>query len=262
MGYQAITLEIDGAIARITLNRPDSANAMNMQMMEELLDVSIALDENSNVRAVVITGNGRLFCAGGDLASFAEAGDGLATFLKKATTILHGAVTRFVRMKKPVITVVNGPAAGAGFSLAIMGDYTLAAKSAKFTMAYTSAGLSPDGSSSYFLPRLVGEKRARELMLTNRTLSADEALEWGLINQVAADDDLANAADKIADKLASGPTQAFGTVKELLVSSSTSSLETQMEHESRGIAGSANTADGLEGIDAFLNKRKPEFTGK
>lgn len=261
MAYQAISLDIDGAIARITLNRPDSANAMDMQMMKELLDVAISLDEDNSIRAVAITGNGRFFCAGGDLASFAKVGDGLPAFLKKATNVLHGAITRFARMRKPVVTVINGPAAGAGFSLAIMSDYTLAAESVKFTMAYTGAGLTPDGSGSYYLPRLVGEKRARELMMTNRTLSAAEALEWGMINEVASDENLGAAADKILTRLAAGPTQAFGTVKELLMSSATSSLETQLEHESRGISGSAHTADGLEGIDAFVNKRKAEFTG-
>jgi 2-(1,2-epoxy-1,2-dihydrophenyl)acetyl-CoA isomerase len=235
---------------------------MNMQMMEELLDVSIVCDEDDSIRAVTITGTGRMFCAGGDLASFAKQGDKLPGFLKKATTVLHGAITRFARMKKPVITIINGSAAGAGFSLAIMGDYTIAADSAKFTMAYTAAGLSPDGSSSYFLPRLVGEKRAREIMMTNRTLTADEALNWGMINQISTNDDLTADANIMINKLASGPTLAYGTIKELLVNSATSSLETQMEHESRGIAASAGTVDGKEGIDAFLNKRRAEFGGK
>jgi len=262
MVYQTLIFDIDNSIARIILNRPEAANSMNMQMMEELLDVSIVCDEDDSIRAVTITGTGRMFCAGGDLASFAKQGDKLPGFLKKATTVLHGAITRFARMKKPVITIINGSAAGAGFSLAIMGDYTIAADSAKFTMAYTAAGLSPDGSSSYFLPRLVGEKRAREIMMTNRTLTADEALNWGMINQISTNDDLTADANIMINKLASGPTLAYGTIKELLVNSATSSLETQMEHESRGIAASAGTVDGKEGIDAFLNKRRAEFGGK
>jgi 2-(1,2-epoxy-1,2-dihydrophenyl)acetyl-CoA isomerase len=262
MVYQTLIFDIDNSIARIVLNRPEAANSMNMQMMEELLDVSIVCDEDDSIRAVTITGTGRMFCAGGDLASFAKQGDKLPGFLKKATTVLHGAITRFARMKKPVITIINGSAAGAGFSLAIMGDYTIAADSAKFTMAYTAAGLSPDGSSSYFLPRLVGEKRAREIMMTNRTLTADEALNWGMINQISTNDDLTADANIMINKLASGPTLAYGTIKELLVNSATSSLETQMEHESRGIAASAGTVDGKEGIDAFLNKRRAEFGGK
>ena len=262
MVYQTLIFDIDNSIARIILNRPEAANSMNMQMMEELLDVSIVCDEDDSIRAVTITGTGRMFCAGGDLASFAKQGDKLPGFLKKATTVLHGAITRFARMKKPVITIINGSAAGAGFSLAIMGDYTIAADSAKFTMAYTAAGLSPDVSSSYFFPRLVGENRARGIMMTNRTLTADEALNWGMINQISTNDDLTADANIMINKLASGPTLAYGTIKELLVNSATSSLETQMEHESRGIAASAGTVDGKEGIDAFLNKRRAEFGGK
>ena len=262
MNYDTIKLDISDSIARITLDRPDNANALNAQMMRDLLDVSIRLDEDDSVRAVSITGNGRFFCAGGDLHSFAEAGDQLSPFLKRVVVELHAAISRFARMQKPVITVINGPAAGAGLSLAIMGDYTISAESAQYTLAYTAAGLSPDGSSTYFLPRLVGEKRARELMLTNRTLSATEALDWGLVNQVVADSELQTEADKFLAKMAKGPTKAYGKVKELLVASSTNSLETQMDIEGYGIASSAKTADGKEGVDAFLNKRKPEFTGQ
>lgn len=262
MAYQAISLHIDGPIARITLNRPTSANAMNIEMMKELLHVAIALDENTSIRAVAITGKGDFFCAGGDLASFAKADHDLPAFLKQATTVLHAAITRFAHMKKPVVTIINGPAAGAGFSLAIMSDYTIASESVKFSMAYTGAGLTPDGSSSYYLPRLIGEKRARELMMTNRTLSAAEALDWGMINEVVSDNNLNQAAETVLSQFAKGPTQAYGTIKELLLNSGTSGLETQMEHESRAISGSAHTADGLEGINAFLNKRKPEFIGK
>ena len=132
-------------------------------------------------------------------------------------------------MGKPLVVAVNGAAAGAGFSLALVGDYRLAAASASFTMAYTAAGLSPDGGASYFLPRLVGDARARELMLTNRRLSAEEALEWGLVNAVVPDEELAEAAESLARRLAQGPTAAYASVKNLLASSSHVSLETQLE---------------------------------
>jgi 2-(1,2-epoxy-1,2-dihydrophenyl)acetyl-CoA isomerase len=165
-------------------------------------------------------------------------------------------------MDAPVIMAINGSAAGAGFSLAIAGDFAIAAQSARFTMAYTAAGLSPDGSSSYFLPRRVGIMRARELMMTNRRLSAEQALDWGLVNQVEADEALMVSAMQLAGTLAKGPTKAFGQVKKLLNSSYDSGLETQMQYEADSIAAMASTADGAEGVSAFLEKRKAVFSGR
>jgi len=161
-----------------------------------------------------------------------------------------------------LIVAVNGVAAGAGLSMVALGDYSLAVKAAKFTMAYTGAGLAPDGGSTYLLPRLIGDRRAREMMLTNRVLSADEALAWGLLNEVVEAEELMDKAEKTAHKLATGPTQAYGAVKALLLSSAHNSLETQMELESRAISALSAGEDGQEGINAFLEKRKPEFKGK
>ena len=157
---------------------------------------------------------------------------------------------------------VNGVAAGAGLSIAISGDLVLAARSAMFTSAYTAAGLSPDGSSTYFMPRLIGLRRSQELMLTNRRLNADEAVEWGLINRVVADDDLMAEAEALARNLASGATGAYGAVKKMLTETFTNPLETQMEIEARFIAERATSPDGREGIDAFVNKRTPDFKGE
>jgi 2-(1,2-epoxy-1,2-dihydrophenyl)acetyl-CoA isomerase len=158
-----------------------------------------------------------------------------------------------------LITAVNGVAAGAGFSLAVTGDLVLAAESATFTMAYTAAGLSPDGSSSYYLPRLIGVRRTQELMLTNRRLSADEALQWGLLTEVVDDAELAARVDAVAQRIASGARQSASAVKKLVLMSFTNGLEEQMETEGRLIAECADSADGNEGIDAFLQKRRPEF---
>src|ERR1043165_6156318 len=180
MAYSTIQFDIKDNIARLTLNRPDSANALNLEMSKDLMHAALECSENSAIRAVIITGNGRMFCAGGDLKSFAAQGDKLAYHLKEVTTYLHAAVSRFTRMDAPVIAAVNGTAAGAGMSLACSCDLVLAAESAKFTMAYTRAGLTPDGSSTYFLPRIVGLKRALELTLTNRVLPAQEAEQWGI----------------------------------------------------------------------------------
>jgi 2-(1,2-epoxy-1,2-dihydrophenyl)acetyl-CoA isomerase len=182
--------------------------------------------------------------------------------LKELTTYLHAATSRFTRMNAPLVVAVNGTAAGAGFSLAASGDMVLIAESAKLTMAYTAAGLSPDGSSSFFLPRLIGLRRTQELMLTNRRLSAAEALEWGLVNQVVPDADLPRVASELAGQLARGATRAYGVVKSLLATAFQESLETQMELEARGIAAMAGSADGREGIAAFVAKRAAVFSGR
>ncbi len=258
MNYETLSLTRDGGIARITLNRV----AMNMVVMQELLSAALICDEDPEVRAVIICSSNKLFSAGGDLAWFAQSGDNISARLKEATVYLHGAISRFTHMNKPVITAVNGVAAGAGMSLAIMSDFVIASESASFTAAYTAAGLSPDASSTYFLPRLIGERRAKELMITNRKLSAPEALDWGLINQVVPDGEELAAAETLAKTLAKGPTQAFSSVKHLINRSSTESLETQMSLEAEMIGANAAGIDGQEGINAFLTKRKPVFKGQ
>ena len=262
MEYETLILEVDDSIATITLNRPDSANALDLTMARELVDVSIRCDESSDIRAVVIRGSGKLFCAGGDLSVFAKAGDEAASVIKLMAGDFHMALSRFNRMDAPVIAAVNGTAGGAGFSMAVATDLAIAVDSAKFVMAYTNAGLSPDGSSSYFLPRRIGDRRARELMLTNRVLSAEEALDWGIVNQVVSENEFDEAVNKLAKNLANGPTRAFGQVKTLLNASFDNGMETQMEYESRGIADMVRTEDGQEGIDAFLHQRAPKFKGR
>ena len=261
MDYETLIFEQDGNVATITLNRPDSANALDLTMARELVDVSIRCDESDSIRCVVIRGAGKLFCAGGDLSVFADAGDNAAAVIKLMAGDFHMAISRFNRMNAPVIAAVNGTAGGAGFSLAVATDLAIAVDSARFVMAYTNAGLSPDGSSSYFLPRRIGDRRARELMLTNRVLSAQEALDWGVVNKVVSAEAFDDAVAEMANSIASGPTVAFGQVKTLLNASFDNGMETQMEYESRGIADMVRTNDGQEGIAAFLAKRKPEFKG-
>ena len=259
--FETLIFDVADGVATIKLNRPDSANAMNGQMMKDLNQVSIICDENPDIRAVLLCSSGRIFCAGGDLSTFVEAGDQVSARLKEWAGYLHAGISRLSRMNAPLIAAVNGTAAGAGFSLAAAADLVIAGNSAKFVMAYTAAGLSPDGSSTYFLPRRIGDRRAREMMLTNRVLSAGEALDWGLINQVVDDEQVIEKAKKLAQQLAAGPTQAYGAVKTLLDASSHNGLETQMELEARSIAELSRGSDGQEGMQAFLNKRKPVFTG-
>lgn len=262
MPYSTLQFDVNANIARITLNRPDAANALNLDMSKELMQVALECSETPSIRAVIITGNGRMFCAGGDLKSFAAQGEKLAYHLKEVTTYLHAAVSRFTRMDAPVIGAVNGTAAGAGMSLACSCDLVLAAESAKFTMAYTRAGLTPDGSSTYFLPRIVGLKRALELTMTNRLLTAQEAEQWGIVTKVVPDADLQVEVNALAAQLAAAATGALGATKRLLHNAWNDSLETQMELEAQAIALRAHTADGVEGIGAFLEKRAPKFTGR
>jgi len=255
--YETITLEQSGPIARITLNRPDAANGMNHIMTRELADAAKRCDTDAT-KVVVLTGTGRFFCAGGDLKSFANAPN-RGQHIKGVADDLHRAISIFARMNAVLITAVNGTAAGAGFSIAVTGDIVLAAESATFTMAYTRVGLSPDGSSSYFLPRLIGITKTKELMLTNRTLSAQEASQWGLVTEVLPDDRVASRADELATQMGSTASGSNGAVKALMLSTFSSGLEEQMEFESRVIADRAESADGREGVDAFMAKRKPEF---
>lgn len=262
MTEEKVLFDVADGVGAVTFDRPDDANAMDLEVMLRLMHISIECDEDPSIRAVLITGNGSFFSAGGDLQAFSDAGDNAGALIKEMTAYFHAAVSRFSRMDAPVIAAVNGMAAGAGFSLVAACDLAIAAESARFTSAYTAASLSPDGSSTYFVPRLVGLRRAMELMLTNRRLNAAEALDWGLINRVVPDEDLAAESMELARQLAHGATLAYGTVKSLLHNSFADTLETQMELEARGIAALTHTHDGQEGVAAFREKRAPKFEGR
>lgn len=261
MDATTLDIERDGGIVTIRLNRPDAKNALDRTMAHDLMIAAIACDEDPGVRAVVLTGAGEMFCPGGDIKFFAAEGTRIGRTLKEMTGTFHAALSRFARMNAPLIVAVNGVAAGAGMSLALAGDLVYAARAAQFTMAYTKVGLSPDGGSTYFLPRLVGLRRAQELALTNRTLSAEEALDWGLVTRVVDDAALAEAARATAERLAAGSLAAHGSVKRLLADSFAHSMETQMELESREVAARAQEPDGQEGLRAFAEKRAPKFEG-
>lgn len=261
MNYETIIFEIKAQTAYITFNRPEVFNGLNLTLGKELMHATILCDESPDIRAVVLTGAGKAFSAGGDLKFFAGVGNQLSSVLKEMTVYCHAAASRLTRMNKPVITAVNGAAAGMGMSFAIAGDIIYAAESASFTAAYTAAGLSPDGGMTYLLPRMIGLSRARELIMTNRRLKASEALDWGLINKVIPDNDLLKEVELLAESFANGPTRSFGMAKRLLNESFSTSLETQMEQEARGIAEMTKTEDGIEGVSAFLGKRRPIFSG-
>jgi 2-(1,2-epoxy-1,2-dihydrophenyl)acetyl-CoA isomerase len=255
-----VLFEREGAVAKLTLNRPSAANAIDLALARELMMAAIACDEDDSVRCVLLTGTGRFFCSGGDVRSFAAAGASIAALLKEMTAYFHMAIARLARMNKPMVTAINGIAAGAGFSLALLGDLVLGARTAQFTAAYTALGVSSDGGLSWLLPRLVGLRSAQELIITNKTLSAEEAKTLGLITRVVETESIGAEAARLAQELASGPTAAYGKVRQLLLRSSESSLESHLEEESRGLADTGRSAHGREGIAAFVSKRKPDFS--
>lgn len=252
-----IRFDVAEGIARITLDRPDVGNAVDVDLARDLLDVTMAVSEDPTVRVVLLTGAGKNFCVGGDLRAFGGRDD-LGLHLKEVTTYLHAAVSRLARLDAPVVASVQGSAAGAGMSLACGADLVLAGVSARFVLAYSRVGLSPDGGGSWYLPRLVGLQRALDLALTNRVLGAVEAVEWGLVTRAVPDDDLAVEAESLVRSLAAGSRGALADAKRLLRESLGNQLEAQLEFETLALSRNANR-DGPEGIGAFLGKRAPRF---
>jgi 2-(1,2-epoxy-1,2-dihydrophenyl)acetyl-CoA isomerase len=262
MTYKTLIFSIEDGVARITINRPPQMNAIDVLTAKELLLAARQCSTDSTVRCVVLTGAGdRAFCAGGDVAGFASDPSRVDGLIEEMTAHLHEAISVFARMQAPVVAQVNGTVAGAGLGLMSAADLAVASQKAKFTSAYTKIGLTPDGSTTWFLPRLIGHRRTKELYLLNRVLSADEAMVWGLVNRVVAPEDLAATVDEIAQQLARGPTLAFASVKRLLLSSDGSDLEQQMKHESASIVQMSRSRDGLAGVKAFKDKVKPSFVG-
>ncbi len=262
MSWDGLRLDIRDGVGHITLARPNRGNAIDLELARALMEAARRCEDDPAVRAVLITGDGPRFCVGGDLRSFTEQGDELPSHLLEMTGYLHAAVSHLARMDAPVVVGVHGAAAGAGLSLVAMADAAVADPDTRFRVGYTAIGLTPDGSSTYFLPRVVGLRRARRLMFMNEALSAEEALEWGLITEVVDDgEDVVARARQVAEYLAAGPTQAFGAVKRLLLATWSSELEAQLERESEAIAAAAGTADAAEGMLAFFEKRDPEFGG-
>ncbi len=256
-----LLVHIEGPIARLTLNRPDAGNAIDQGMADALLDAAIRCDSDPAIRCVVLTGAGRLFCAGGDVGSFAGATASAPAYLSKLAGTLHMAQARFMRMAKPLLVLVNGPAAGAGMSLAISGDVVIAAQSAHFTAAYGGVGLTPDGGMSWLLPRLVGLRRAQDIIISNRRVKAEEAATIGLVTRIVDDTDLCAEGAAAAHMLANAATASIAGARALLLESMSSALEVQLERETRTIAASGGTADFREGVAAFIDRRKPSFQG-
>ncbi len=257
--FEHIIFTRQAGIARIQLNRPDAANGLDRRMASELKQAARQCSDDAGLKVVILEARGRFFCAGGDIKEMLSNGDEVGSAVESLAGDLHSAISTLSRMQAALVVAVNGVAAGAGFSLALIGDLVLAAESSSFTMAYTRAGLCPDGGSSFFLPRLVGLRRAQELMLTNRSLGASEACEMGLVTRVVADDELTAQVDQLAAELAAGARLSAAYVRKLLLASSENDLETQMALEGQLIVQCVASPDGREGIQAFVEKRNPDF---
>lgn len=257
-----LLVTLEGAVATLTLNRPAAGNTIDLPLARALLDAAIRCDQDASIRCVVLTGTGKLFCGGGDLGGFAAAGEGISGYLSLLAGTLHMAISRLLRMRKPLLVKVNGPAAGAGLSLAIGGDVVIAARCAHFSAAYGAVGLTPDGGMSWLLPRLVGLRKAQEIILTGRRVGAEEAERIGLVTRVVEDAELDEAVEAQAQALAAAATGAIGAARGLLSESYGAGLEAQLEREARSIAAAGGSADCKEGVAAFLERRKPIFQGK
>lgn len=256
-----VIVERRGAVATLRMNRPERMNAYDFEMGEALLSALGGCSADPAVRCIVFTGTGRAFSAGGDVGMMGGMKEDAAHGFLDLTVRLHAFVASLRRCRKPVVSAVNGVAAGAGFSLALAGDLVVAAASARFALAYQNVGLSPDGGSTFFLARAIGTHRAMELTLTGKTLSAGEAVSWGLVQQVFPDESFETDTAELAGRIAAGPTLAYGKAKELYNRALLQPVESQMEEERQGIAESARTGDFREGVRAFLAKRTPEFRG-
>jgi 2-(1,2-epoxy-1,2-dihydrophenyl)acetyl-CoA isomerase len=256
---ELVRVSVNERIAEVVLNRPKAYNSFNLEMVELLANKLIALSADNNTLAVVITGEGKAFCAGGDLKwVLEEPGDNPAAFHSLAARF-HQAILEIRRMRKPVIAAVNGIAAGGGFSTALACDFRVMAKSAVLKQGYTSAGLCVDGGGTFALPRLVGLAKALEIVAFDKPISSEQALEWGLATKVVDDGKALEEAHNMARELTKGSINSFGWCKDLLTNSFNTSFETHLERERFGLAKCAAHPDGQEGLNAFAEKRKPTY---
>ena len=263
MGYETIIFAIADGVARLTLNRPDRLNSFTVAMHDELSDALTQIEGDESVRTLLITGAGRGFCAGQDLADRAVAPGAEAVDLGQSVELYYNPlVRRLVALPMPVVCAVNGVAAGAGANIALACDVVLAAKSAKFIQSFANIGLVPDSGGSWVLPRLVGQARALGLALTGEPLPAETAAEWGLIWKAVDDDALAGTANALVAKFAMAPTAGLAATKKLIRGSWLNSLDAELDIQRDTMRQLGMTHDYQEGVSAFLAKRQPAFIGR
>jgi 2-(1,2-epoxy-1,2-dihydrophenyl)acetyl-CoA isomerase len=259
--YDAIQVDRDGAVGSIAFDRPDAHNALDERMAAELVEVAHEFVSDDAIRCITLTGTGGVFNTGADLTALS--GDGSdEPGLRSLASDLHEFVQQLVRGPKPVVTGVNGVAAGGGLGPSICGDIVLVAESARFEFAYPRIGLSGDGGSTYLLPRLIGLRRAQELAFRDEPVDAEEAVDIGLATEAVPDDELADRLSSEAERLAAGATKAHAATKGLLWESFDNSLETQLGFEADSVASLTNTEDFARGHAAFSTDEEPEFVGE
>ena len=246
-------------ILEITLNRPEVYNALNLDMMKMLGETLTAAATNEAIQGILITGNGKAFCSGGDLKWISEQMEDAGSVLHRLAPEFHTSITEIRRMEKPVVAAINGIAAGGGFSLALACDFRVMGHSARLRQAYTSSGLSIDGGGSFTLPRLVGLARAMEIMAFDDPISSTRALEWGLVTKVVPDQEVLRETRNMLVDWTKTALHSFAWSKKLMTDSFNNTLETQLELERQGISACAAHPNGQEGIRAFIEKRKPSF---
>lgn len=256
---ESIKLRNEGGIATVLLNRPHAFNAFDQDMVVLLAENLIHLAVDDSVSAVVISGEGKAFCAGGDLRSVLSFPYGARAGLYKLAASYHQAIIEIRRMKKPVIAAINGISAGGGFSMALACDFRVMAQSAVLRQAYTSNGLSIDGGGTVTLPRIVGLARTLEIIAFDKPISSEQAATWGLVTKVVPDGKVLEEAYQMARELAKGSLHSFGRCKELITNSLQTAFEAQLEQERLALASCADHPDGKEGLKAFIERRKPVF---
>jgi 2-(1,2-epoxy-1,2-dihydrophenyl)acetyl-CoA isomerase len=258
-----VLLDVEDGVARITLNRPDASNGMNVEFLRALCDAIMDCHGRPDVRVVLLSGAGKNFCAGGDIHTFASKGENMPDYLRMATAWLQNAVTGLLRLEAPVITAVHGFAAGGGgFGLVCASDLVIAADNAKFLAGATRVGMAPDAGVSVTLPRLVGLRRATEILLTNPVISAQQAKELGIVNRLAPEAELAATALAWAREMAGGAPKALAATKRLLWSGLGTGLDACLSEEARTVSELSGTADAREGLAAVIERRAPVFKGK
>jgi 2-(1,2-epoxy-1,2-dihydrophenyl)acetyl-CoA isomerase len=257
-----IDTEQRGNILAIALNRPDAYNALNLEMMKMLSEALASAATDPAIEGVLLTGNGKAFCSGGDLKWISQQADSAGAVLYRLAPEFHNSIERIRRMEKPIVAAINGIAAGGGFSLALACDFRVMGESAVLRQAYTSSGLSMDGGGSFALPRILGLAKAMEIMAFDSPISAAEALEWGLVTKVVPDDQVIPETLGMLSTLTQGALHSFAWSKRLMLESFSNTLDTQLELERQGISDCAAHPNGQEGIKAFIEKRKPNFPTK
>lgn len=256
---RTVILERKGGTAVLRLNRPDAYNALNLEILQGFAEAMVELATDNSTRGVVLTGEGKAFCAGGDLKWVDSFPEGKVAAFHRLASNLHVGVTEMRRMSKPVVAAINGVAAGAGLTLALACDFRVMDPDATMRQAYTSSGLCIDGGGTFTLPRLVGLARAMEIAAFDKTISSERALEWGMVTKVSASGRSLDEALSMAGEIAAGSLHSFGLAKQLFNDSFETSLETQLERERAGLCKCGGHPDGIEGIGAFIEKRKPSF---